>query len=161
VGVNEKTEFLSKTLQAQIDSFNLKRKDNKTKALRIKLAITVLGGMTTVLLGLQGTAHQNAMQNLALIFSALVTLLSTWDTFFNHRGLWTRYTATYTELMTIKSDLEYLRQGEGSLTEARLDGLYDRYQRVLRETDEWWLHERQEERQLVPSREDQVAPPHR
>jgi hypothetical protein len=152
MGVSEKTEFLSSALRTQIHSFNAKRKDNKRKALFFKLTVTVLGGTTTVLLGLQGVGHESTFRNLALVLSAMVTLLSTWDTFFNHRGLWTRYTATYTELRTIEADLEYMHLGgEGVLSESQVDELFTRYQRVLRNTNEWWQHERQEEQPVLPA----------
>ena len=151
MGVAEKTEFLSKALRSQIHSFDTKRKNNKRKALFFKLTVTLFGGATTVLLGLQGVGHESAFRNLALVFSAVLTLLSTWDTFFNHRSLWTRYTATYTELRTIEADLDYLRlAGEGALSESQVDALYMRYQNVLRNTNEWWQHERQQERPAMP-----------
>ena len=152
MGVSEKAAFLSKSLQTEIESFNAKRKENKSKALLLKLSITALGGITTVLLGLQGIGHESLLRNVALVFSALVTLLSTWDTFFNHRALWTRYTATYTALLGIESDLEYLRQGgDGALTESQVDALYRRAQAILRDTNEWWQHERQEEKPTLPA----------
>jgi hypothetical protein len=150
MGVIEKGEFLSKALSEQINSFDLKRKGNRRKALYFKLTVTGLGGITTILLGLQVSGYEPVLRNLALVCSAGVTLLNTWDTFFNHRGLWTRYTATYTELRAIKSDLEYLRQGgDTSFAESKVDQLYDRFQGALNETNAWWQHERQEEGTVV------------
>lgn len=151
MGVSEKTDFLSQALRKQIDLFNLKRRENRRKALFFKLTVTALGGVTTVLLGLQGIGHENLLRNGALVLSAMVTLLSTWDTFFNHRGLWTRYTATFTDLKAIETQLEYLLLGgEGSLTDSQVDELYSRFQNVLSATNEWWQHERQEEKTLPP-----------
>lgn len=80
---------------------------------------------------------------MALVLSASITLLSTWDTFYNHRGLWVRYTGTVTELKAIRSKLEYLlSDGERNVDSAELDALYDRLQVTLTETNMWWQQER-------------------
>ena len=139
-----KASYLSDLLLSQSKDFSKKRTENKAKALFFKLAVTSLSGATTVLLGLQGIGHQNDLRNVALLLSAWVTLLSTWDSFFNHRGLWARYTATCTALRAIKSDLDYLLlNGDGAYTEQQIDELHDRYRSVIRDTNEWWNHERE------------------
>ncbi len=102
-----------------------------------------------MLLGLQGVGQKYLLRNSALLLSAWVTLLSTWDSFFNHRGLWGRYTTTCAALRAVESDLEYLLlKGSGMYTEGQIDELHERYQAIIQETNQWWQRERSEDRQL-------------
>jgi hypothetical protein len=146
MSIENKITFLSEQLAYNIEAFTKKRNRNKTKAFLIKFAITGLGGTTTVLLGLQGVGLEHTIRNITLVTSALVTLLSALDTFFNHRGLWIRYTKTMTDLRTIESDLKYaLATGIDSISEDIVDELYHRYQQTLSETNKWWLQIREDD----------------
>jgi hypothetical protein len=132
---------LQKQLDLHIQGFDTRRKANKRKALIFKLTITALGGMTTVALGLQGVpaTYETSLKNLALVFSALITLLSTWDTFFNHRGLWVRYTAASTSLKSIRAEIQFrLANNHHGLNDEETERLFARMQQVLNDTDEWW-----------------------
>ena len=144
----EKAKYLSQVLKTKSSDYNAKRGENKRKALLFKLTITGFSGATTVVLGLQGIGQEYLLRNTALVLSAWVTLLSTWDSFFNHRGLWARYTTTCAALRAVESDLEYLLlRDDGMYTEEQIDKLYERYQAIIQETNQWWQRERSEDRQ--------------
>ena len=144
----EKAKYLSRALKKTSSEYNAKRGENKRKALLFKLTITGFSGATTVLLGLQGIGQEYLLRNTALLLSAWVTLLSTWDSFFNHRGLWARYTTTCAALRAVESDLEYLLlMDDGMYTDEQIDELYDRFQAIIQETNQWWERERSEDRQ--------------
>ena len=148
MSATEKAKYLSEMLKTKGREYNTKRGENKRKALLFKLTITGFSGATTVLLGLQGIGQEYLLRNSALLLSAWVTLLSTWDSFFNHRGLWTRYTTTCAALRAVESDLEYLLlKDDGMYTEEQIDELYERYQAIIQETNQWWQRERSEDRQ--------------
>src|ERR1700694_739198 len=114
MSVDGKVKYLTETINAQIESFGKLRIINKGKAFWFKMLITSSSAATTILLGLQGLDHwtlfhaPTLVKNLALLLSALVTLFSTWDTFFNHKALWVRYTLTLSQLKGIRAELEYL-----------------------------------------------------
>jgi len=107
------------------------------------MLVTTFSGAITVLLGLQGLESIRAApllaKNSALVLSALVTLLTAWDAFFNHRALWVRYTRTVTELRGIQSELEYVSSdSDQKPKEADIDRLFERYQSALKETNVSW-----------------------
>jgi len=144
----EKAKYLFQVLKTKSSDYNAKRGENKRKALLFKLTITGFSGATTVVLGLQGIGQEYLLRNTALVLSAWVTLLSTWDSFFNHRGLWARYTTTCAALRAVESDLEYLLlRDDGMYTEEQIDELYEHYQAIIQETNQWWQRERSEDRQ--------------
>ncbi|MGJ5633296.1 SLATT domain-containing protein [Nostoc sp. CALU 1950] len=144
---NRKIKFIKEKIDKRISSFRERRKENRENAIRIKLLSFSIASLTTILLGLNGlsTPSKMVLQNVAFTFSAITTLLTAWDTFFNYRGLWIRYTGTLNELYELKDNLEYLSTGEnGNISREDLDKLYQRYQNILNETNTTWGELRKE-----------------
>lgn len=142
-----KINFLKNKTDKRINSFQERRNENRTNAIRIKLLSFSIASLTTILLGLNGlnTSSKVVFQNVAFTFSAITTLLTAWDTFFNYRGFWIRYTGTLNELYELKDNLEYLRTKEiENIKTEELDQLYQQYQRILDETNTTWVELRKE-----------------
>ncbi|PKN48135.1 MAG: hypothetical protein CVU59_00205 [Deltaproteobacteria bacterium HGW-Deltaproteobacteria-17] len=145
---NPKLDVLRSQLAEQLNSFQRKRGQNKKKAFLVYLGATAISAVVTVLLGLQGIPDDKVVyiRNIALILSATVTLLTGFDTFFNHRALWVRYTQTATLLLGLQAKLDYLSADEGrEIPESEVDQLFEEMQRVLTETNRWWQNQRAEE----------------
>jgi len=145
MSADSKAKYLAETINEQIESFSQRRIKNKGKAFWFKMLITSSSAATTVLLGLQGLEHFTMFnapimaKNLALLLSALVTLFSAWDAFFNHKALWVRYTKTVSQLKSIGSELAYLTsKGAQALKEEDADRLFQKYQSVVEETNTFW-----------------------
>ena len=140
--------FLRKALQGDIESFRARRKENRSKAFWTKMAITLSAALTTVILGLKDNQVFHGAENhfaaMALTLSATATLVSTWETFFDHRWLWIRYTTTVSLLHGIADDLEYAVAG-GDVRQATLDALHQRRQKVLQDDANAWAHKREGE----------------
>lgn len=144
-----KSDFLKEKISKQIKSFKERKERNQKQAIKIKLTSTFLAATTTVLLGLNGfnPTGKLAVQNIAFTLSAGVTLISALDIFFNYRGLWIRYQGTLNDLYELRTDLEYLlTQGVQNVKEEELDGLYKRYQMILKETNSSWSELRKEQK---------------
>lgn len=144
---NPRLEVLRSQLNASLKSFQEKRRANKKKAFRVYLGATAISAVVTVLLGLQGVPDNKVVyvRNLALILSATVTLLTGFDTFFNHRALWMRYTQTVTQLFGLQNRLEYLTAVEGQeVPDTEVDRLFEDMQGTLADTNRWWLDQRAE-----------------
>ena len=140
MGTKDKIEFFRKHLDRQIEFFNYVQINNKKKAFLLKMAATLFGILTTVLLGLQ-VPEQTAgiLKNVALITSALVTLFSAADAFFNHRALWIRYTVTLAQLDIVKTELEYVTAGADQAVGGKdIDRLFEKYRSILDETNASW-----------------------
>jgi hypothetical protein len=148
MSVEGKSKFLLESLNRQIADFAGWGRNNRYKAFWIKMLITSFGALTTILLGLQGLESKTFLninatilvKNIALILSALVTLLSAWDAFFNHRTLWISYTNTAYQLQAIRAEIQFLTsEGSESLKEEDVNRLYQKYQSVLNEADAQWI----------------------
>src|SRR6266540_1316933 len=85
-----KVKFLRENIDSQVESFSRRRNSNKQKAFLVKLGTSAAAGTATVILGFQGYIDPVWAKNIALILSALITFVSAWDAYFNHRALWLR-----------------------------------------------------------------------
>ena len=143
---NPKLDVLNSQLTEALSSFEVKRLRNKKTAFRVYLGATVISAIVTVVLGLQGAwLNKVYVQDTALILSSIVTTLMGFETFFNHRALWVRYTQTVSQLLSVRSKIQYLT-ANGSLEtpDAALDSLFDELQSTLAQTNTWWQNQRSE-----------------
>jgi hypothetical protein len=143
-----KAGFLLDELNDRILSFQNRRKENRSKSFYIKITGTVCSALTTILVGLQGFDKPYAtwLSNLALAMSASVTVLTAWESFFDHRGLWVKYTKARSQLLAIKARLEFQLAGNNEpLSQDQLESHFRDYQAVLDEVNASWLQLRNQE----------------
>jgi len=144
---NPKLDVLNSQLTEALSSFETKRVRNKAIAFRVYLGATVISAIVTVVLGLQGVQPSKTLylQNAALILSSTVTTLMGFETFFNHRALWVRYTQTVSQLLSIRAKIQYITaNGSMETPDTTLDSLFDELQTTLSQTNTWWQNQRSE-----------------
>jgi hypothetical protein len=145
-----KMAFFRARLEQNIKSFRRRRKLNRILAFVLRMSVILLGSLTTILLGLKGYHPFNVQEDLltgcALISSAVVTVLSAWEIFFDHRWLWILYTRTLLELNEVADNLAYRSAGNTDMPEEELDILYDRFHRIIEGTNMAWTEKRRRER---------------
>jgi len=136
----EQIEYLKKSLDDQINAFKQRRKENRRLSVWLRLLIISLGGLITVLLGLKvDSALQQPLNNLALVFGAVISLATAIESFFNYRELYVRYTTTYVQLLNLKSDLEFYLIGDNNKSSKQdIEKFFNRFQSILTETNEFW-----------------------
>jgi len=138
--------FLRDRLQKNIQSFYAKRSQNRKLAFGLKLSVVILGSIATIFLGVKSYLKDSEwLSALALVVTASVPILVTWETFFNYRWLWVRYTSTLNNLYSISDDLEYAMSRQVKLSKKEVDELYERLQAALQETNTDWLTKRVED----------------
>jgi len=143
----DKATFLAGEIDRHIEWFRHARLVNKRRAFASRMGITLLSAATTVVLGFQGVSSAAIipMKNAALVLSALVSLLSTWEGFFSHRALWVQYTATLARLQGLRADLRYMLSPQSESKDSALDALHLRLAAILEETNTFWFGMRKEE----------------
>ena len=143
--MKERIEYLKSKIESEVTAFRRRRVEYKKRYIYIKVAISVLAALTTILLGLQGLPPNNIIQNVTLSLSATITLFTSLDAFFNHRALYLRYTATTAQLYDLRSDLQYLlTKGEANIRDEELDDIYKKLRNLLEETGTDWIKARRE-----------------
>jgi hypothetical protein len=147
IRMEEHTDFIREELDRQIEEFRRRRKEYKRKSIAVRVAIAILAACSTILIGIQGVGEwfRTWLQNLALVFTAMVTLLTSLEAFFNHRSLYVRYTATTIQLYMLRSEFEYLLSKSGpSVRPEDFDRIYGKLTEILDQTSSEWLAARKE-----------------
>jgi hypothetical protein len=142
---SNEVKFLREKLARHLAGYRNRRVRYRNLAFLLKMGTTFFGSATTILLGLKGyssfSAHAESLSVAALISSAAVTLAATWETFFDHRWLWVRFTAAFERLTEISDDLEYAL-AKGNFSDNQVDLYYDRLKATLQETRSAWFEKR-------------------
>ncbi|HJP95052.1 MAG TPA: SLATT domain-containing protein [Pyrinomonadaceae bacterium] len=139
-------EYLSEAISNCISLNDKKRQKNKFLAFGIKATSTGFAATITILLGLTVREERKALfANIALVLSAVITLLNTWDAFFNHRALWLRFTVATQSLRTVQEELDYLgAKTHGEPTAEQLDYVHRKFKRVIFALNRDWENLRRE-----------------
>jgi hypothetical protein len=134
---------LEKQVDKQAVAFDKRRKRDKRKSYFFRMAAVMLSATITVLLGLQvATEWQDRLANLALVLSALVTVLTAADAFFQHRSLWIARARTTNRLARLEARIRYYKAGlDGKAPDpAHVDGFFGDLERILLEDEQAWLN---------------------
>lgn len=141
-GLKAKIEFLKQSMEEKIQSFHAKRISNKNKATWLHISVTLLGSISTVVLGLEISENNlliDYTKNVALVTSALITLISGYTTFFDHKDLWISYTKTRNELKKLQFEFDYYLKGELDISHDKIDEFKEKYNNILTIANQDWF----------------------
>jgi Protein of unknown function (DUF4231) len=93
-------------INGTLSYFEKRKRTNKKKAIRLKLASVISSALITLLLGLKAV-NIDLFSNIALFFAALTTIFNGVEGFYNHRGLWSKDVKTLTSLRELKRDVAF------------------------------------------------------
>ena len=140
-----------KTLQMEVDDrikvTSHKRVGDKNKAFGLKILAVCFAAATTILLGLKVEDDlAGIFQSVALVLSALITVLNAVEAFYDHRSLWIRRTVTLSKLYELRAELKYATAGleESEIDIKILDKFMRQYERILKDDLKSWLKLRQD-----------------
>ena len=143
---SSKSAFLNERLNYHINDFEKKRNNSRRAVCAIKIITIVTGGATTTLLGLKGYAwasqYQDIILSLALIFSAVSTMVVSWESFSDNTWKWVRYRSTLSNLYNIRDDIGFEIAGNAQADPKTAREYFDRLNLALEETNEDWMSKR-------------------
>ncbi len=127
-------EFLKENVEYQIDRMRINRKRDKSKTSKINLFSGFAAAATTALIGLSKYNEnlEDVLQVSALIISAALTIVLSWDKLFQHKELWLISARGLRKFFELKEDIDHAEK-TGSLTPELLKDLYARYKSILEE----------------------------
>jgi hypothetical protein len=84
---DQRLEVLERYLKEQIEGFQGRRRQHWLRTYVLKLAIIVLSALITITVGIKGIAPgiESWFLNCALVLSAAVSALASWEGFANYR----------------------------------------------------------------------------
>lgn len=140
----KKVKFLKVQIAERIQGFTERRNSNKHKARNFHVSITVLGAISTIILGFNFSNleylafFEGQTKNIALILSALITVVSAYNTFFDHKGLWVNYTTTRNSLYNLDFEIDYYLEGNEYIEKEKIENFKERYNEILDQANHKW-----------------------
>ena len=123
---NQKKKF-EEHITDIVTAFANECQSNKRIALKLKISSVLLSAIVTVCLGLKSTDNTTwgtVLSDVALVLSALISVVSAYEAFFDPRSLWIRETIVFTKLRNLKREFEFWDSGcEESLTPEQVEKL--------------------------------------
>jgi hypothetical protein len=145
---SDELTWLQKQTEKRSDEFARIGDDNKNKAWILKTSSIVLSAAIPVLLGftVDSESTRTLLKNIALVMGVFVTLLNTYDAFFDHRALWINEKLTLRRLNGLKSDLEFyaLSHPPKEIKDDELRTFKNRFDRILQDHSREWQRIRTE-----------------
>jgi hypothetical protein len=139
---NTTVDFLMGAITERANALNARASANRQRGFQLKMLVTSLSALTTVLLGLKGfnSPWGVGIQNVALLSSALVSMFAAWDAFFNYRANWLSQQAAVGQLKELEKDVKFaLAVGGDGIEQVKLTELYGRYRQIMSDYNSSWL----------------------
>ena len=148
--LNKKVDLLRTKIDERISRFTSKRIDNKYKARNFYVSTTVLAATSTIILGLDLadikwlSFFDSHSTNIALVISALITVVSAYDSFFDHKSLWVNFTKANSKLKKLKFELDFYLEGNNNIKVEDIDRFKTKYHEINNEVGKKWSNMRSE-----------------
>jgi hypothetical protein len=144
--VKAKLDWLNHELDERINSFAKKRVRDKNVAFGLKILAVCFAATITILLGLKvQDDYARIFQGIALVLSAIITVMNAIEAFYDHRSLWIQRTITLSRLYSLRADLRFTMEGlqDSELDITILRNYMNRYETILEEDMLKWLKMRE------------------
>ncbi len=143
MNTSERLKCLQTDLDSLVTRYARESVQHKKMALALKVTSVFLAALITVLLGvkLKSPDLTEALSNAALVLSAVITVLSAYEAFFDPRALWIRETVTFARLKDIQRDLRFWACGfdPKDVDPRELECFKTRIDHVLDDSLKYWM----------------------
>ena len=141
--VKDKLDCLQREVDDLVGRFQSDCVRYKRDAFRLKIVSAILATIVTVLLGLKLQSMEliASFNNIALILSAAISVLSAYEAFFDPRALWVRETVTFARLKDLQRDLRFWASGQEpeGIDGDVLNVFKSKLDSILEETLKYWI----------------------
>lgn len=104
---NPQLEYVEQEILCDIGFFRSRRNGNRRAAFTFTIVPASLAALATVLIGAAEKLGSRWLPILAMIATALASVLGAWETLFANRKLWVANNTTLAGLKELKSDIEF------------------------------------------------------
>lgn len=145
VEIEKKIELLKIEIDKSLISTNNDRKRYKRNSLTIFSITTILSVVITVILGLDlywnnnvNNSNSSTIKIIVLIINNIVTMLTTFDIFFQNKSLWLSNNECRNNLQELKLDIIYAESHLESITIDQVDVWKKEYQKIINIRNHNW-----------------------
>jgi hypothetical protein len=134
-----KLHHICERIEFYIGFFTRRRNENRAMVLGFAVASASLSALATVAIGATKILELDWLPIIALVSSAVATVVAVWEAVFAYRKLWDITNATLADLYKLKRLIDYKMAGEDEISEAEVDQFFKELDRVLNEADVAWV----------------------
>src|SRR5438067_1858643 len=116
-----KLEHICKETDAQIRFFTTKRNQNRARVLGFGIGSASLSAVATVAIGGTKLLSLEWLPIVALVASAIATVIGVWEAVFAYRRLWSINNVALAGLYKLKRAMDYKLAGDEQIPDAQLD----------------------------------------
>ena len=126
-----KLVVLKKQITEKRKEFVKDRKNSRNWAFFFRILTTLLASVVTILLGINFEGFHKVMNNIALIISVGITVLSIIHRFFDSKELWVQYTHVAGKLEGLLFTIEYLEESQSALRLRQVEYIKYQYDKIM------------------------------
>jgi uncharacterized membrane protein len=146
--ITAKIELLQAKVDEAIKKVRGNRRDNRRKASLIKLTTTFCSATATILLGLKVPNLESQFKDIAFVLTALITLLSALEPFFNFRALWVEHEIALWKFYRLRDKIDFYLAGnkpeKTSMDE--INSFHAEFQTIWDDLSQSWINYRKQEK---------------
>ncbi|MCS7004037.1 MAG: DUF4231 domain-containing protein [Cytophagales bacterium] len=149
----KKLQYLQNKIEESFIFYDRRRQNNKLKAFRLKISSTILSALISVCGGagiLQNGVYSSWTNLLVLLMGGAVVVLNTWDSFYEHKELWVKYTLSVQQLYALRVATGYLATFPETVTLEQVNELFERYEEIIQEASKQWMQLRLTDKKSYP-----------
>ncbi|PSB27071.1 SLATT domain-containing protein [Stenomitos frigidus] len=146
--ITAKIELLQAKVDDAIKKVRGNRRDNRRKASLIKLTATFCSATATILLGLKVPNLESQLKDIAFVLTALITLLSALEPFFNFRALWVEHEIALWKFHRLRDKIEFYLAGNKpeKMSIDEINGFHAEFQIIWDDLSQSWINYRKQEK---------------
>jgi hypothetical protein len=141
---DNRLELLKSEIKKRISGIDSSRVYYRDRSFGFYISITILSALTTILLGsdFDDPDVQSWLKRLALILTALITVVSSYNAFFNHKDLWIANNQALNRLKELSFNVSFREAEPRPLSEDEIEKFRANYQTILDELNNTWANSR-------------------
>ncbi|MEV5835586.1 SLATT domain-containing protein [Nocardia sp. NPDC052112] len=132
--------YLEKLLDDAVERHNKRKNRLKNASWFLHISAMILGGTSTVLLGLQidSDTYATVSRNAALIIVALTTIIGALLAYWNLDEYWLKRKVIYNDLVALREKYRYLTASNPKNKRALQNEIFESYMRLVGSHGEYW-----------------------
>jgi hypothetical protein len=131
-------KFVLKEVEQQLIAFRSRQRYNRNATFTFTIASSALSAGATVLIGISELYDtQKVLSVLAMVSTAIATVLSAWGGLFANRKMWVTAGTAVGNLEALDRDIRFA-QSKGAVSDEETDVYYKRYCAIIQTAEESW-----------------------
>lgn len=136
--LNAQEKFLFDKILYHHDKISRKNKNLNLFSNLLKISVFILAGSTTVVLGLETEGFEKTAKNLAIVFGALITLLSAILSYLNIERFWMRSITNHLRINKIRDEFVFYYHSDEGLSKERINRIFEELISITNLNIEYW-----------------------